>query len=234
MRSGVFITGTDTEVGKTFISSLLVKGLRDYGVDAGYFKSVLSGGFYENGKLVPKDAKEVCEISGLKEDYENMVSYVLKNPYSPHLAAHVEDVDINIEKIINDYRNMMDKYEFLIVEGSGGVFCPIKIEGDEILFSDDVIKNLGLSTILVTRAGIGTLNHTALTVEHLRDIGVDIRGIIINGYNENDIMHRSNKEVIEKLTGIKNICTVPDMDKSNINDGVMMNLVSVLNKASLQ
>ncbi len=233
MRSGIFVTGTDTEVGKTFVSSLLVKGLRDYGINAGYFKGVLSGAIEENGELIPEDAKEVCEISGLKEEYDNMVSYTLRNPYSPHLAAHVEEVDINIQKIIFDYEKMMDKYEFLVVEGSGGVICPIKIEGDEIILLEDIIRDLGLSTILVARSSLGTINHTMLTVNHLKSIGIEVRGIILNGYDEDNIIHKNNRKVIERLTGITNICTVSEMDKDSIDEGIIFEILKVMNNANI-
>lgn len=233
MKSGVFVTGTDTEVGKTFISSLLVKGLRDYGINAGYFKGVLSGAIEEDGKLIPEDAKEVCEISGLKEEYNNMVSYTLKNPYSPHLAAHIEEVDINIQKIIFDYKNMMNKYEFLVVEGSGGVISPIKIEGDEIILLEDIIRNLGLSTILVARSDLGTINHTMLTVKYLNSIGVEVKGIILNGYDEDNIIHKNNRKVIERLTGIKNMCTVSKMDKGSIDENSILDILKVMSKANI-
>lgn len=233
MKSGVFVTGTDTEVGKTFISSLLVKGLRDYGINAGYFKGVLSGAIEEDGKLIPEDAKEVCEISGLKEEYNNMVSYTLKNPYSPHLAAHIEEVDINIQKIIFDYKNMMNKYEFLVVEGSGGVISPIKIEGDEIILLEDIIRNLGLSTILVARSDLGTINHTMLTVKYLKSIGVEVRGIILNGYDEDNIIHKNNRKVIERLTGIKNMCTVLKMDKGSIDENSILDILKVMSKVNI-
>ncbi|MDQ0148210.1 dethiobiotin synthase [Eubacterium multiforme] len=228
MGEGIFITGTDTEVGKTFVSSLLVRGLRNSKINAGYFKGVLSGGIKEKDRVIPGDAKEVCEISGLDEKYENMVSYSLKNTYSPHLAANVENIDININKIIKDYKNMKEKYEFLVVEGSGGIVCPIKINEGETILLEDIIKALGLSTILVTRAGLGTINHTTLTVRYLKSVGIEVKGIIINGFNKNDLMHRDNKDIIEKLTGIKNIATISKMKKGKILDEEVMDLIKVI------
>jgi len=233
MKSGIFVTGTDTEVGKTFISSLLVKTLRDYGINAGYFKGALSGAIEKDGELIPGDAQEVCEMSGLKEEYSNMISYTLKNPYSPHLAAHVEEVDINLQKIISDYENMMEKYEFLVVEGSGGIICPIKMEGDEIILLEDIIKDLGLSTIVVARAGLGTINHTILTVNHLKCIGIEVKGIILNGYDEDDIIHKDNKKVIERLTGITNICTVSEMNRNSIDEEAILNILRLMKSANI-
>ncbi|MGL4570844.1 MAG: dethiobiotin synthase [Clostridium sp.] len=226
MASGIFVTGTDASVGKTFVSSLIVKTLRDDGIDAGYFKGVFNGGISGKcGNVIPNDAMRVKDVANLEEDYENMGSYALKSQYSPHLAARVESVNINLQKIIGDYSKMKEKYEFLIVEGSGGAVCPIKIEGDEIILLEDIIKDLGLCTILVARSGLGTINHTILTVNYLRSSGIEVRGIILNEYDKNDIMHKNNKDVIELLTGIKNICTIPSMNNSYMPDENIRELV---------
>lgn len=222
MSVGIFVTGTDTDVGKTFVSSLLVKGLREYGIQAGYFKGV--------SNKAAQDAKKVCEMSGLSEDYKEMSSYNLKNNYCPHLAARIEEVNIDMQKIIFDYQKMMKKYEFLVVEGSGGVVSPIKMEGNEIILLEDIIKNLGLSTILVARSTEGTINHTVLTVEHLKRKGVSVKGIILNGYDKNNIIHLTNKEVIEKLTGIKNICTIPAIEDNKISNEIIMDLIKMMNE----
>ncbi|MFR9240034.1 MAG: dethiobiotin synthase [Clostridium baratii] len=217
MASGIFVTGTDRLVGKTFISSLIVKTLRDGGIDAGYFKGIFNGcSSCDCGNVIPNDAIEVKNVTNLDEDYNNMGSYALSNNYSPHLAAHVESVNINLQKIFSDFTKMRDKYEFLIVEGNGGVVCPIKIEGDEIILLEDIIKYLGLSTILVARSGLGTINHTTLTVKYLNDAGIEVKGIILNEYDDNNLMHKNNKDVIKLLTGINNICTIPSIDISNM------------------
>ncbi|WP_338608655.1 dethiobiotin synthase [Clostridium baratii] len=226
MASGIFVTGTDTSVGKTFISSLIVKTLRDDGIDAGYFKGIFNGGSLGDcGNVIPDDAIEVKNVTNLDEDYNNMGSYALSNNYSPHLAAHIESVNINLQKIFSDFTKMRDKYEFLIVEGNGGAVCPIKIEGDEIVLLEDIIKDLGLCTILVARSGLGTINHTTLTVKYLKDKGIEVKGIILNEYDDNNIMHKNNKDVIKLLTGINNICTIPAIDISCMPEEKIRELV---------
>lgn len=232
MEKSIFITGTDTDVGKTFVTSLIVKTLRDNGVDAGYFKGALSGALKEGNKLIPGDAKDVCMVSGLKETYDNLVSYTLENAYSPHLAARVKGVDISIEKIKADYQKMKNKYELLIVEGSGGAICPIKINDEETILLEDIIKYLGLSTIVVARAGLGTINHTTLTIKYLESIGIKVKGIILNQYNPQNIIHRDNKETIRVLTGIDRILTIPFVEKEKIDVDSLINfdmLISLLN-----
>lgn len=215
MGKGIFVVGTDTDVGKTFISSLIVKELRKNGINAGYYKGVLSGAREESNKLIPGDAEEVFRISGLKADYTEVVSYSLKNPYSPHLAARIEGVNIGLDKIRSDYKKVSQKYDYVIVEGSGGIICPIIIEDNNVVLLEDIIKLLKLPTILIARADLGTINHTTLTVKYLDSIGIEVKAIILNGYNPQSIIHRDNKETIRLLTGINTIFEVPTVDEKN-------------------
>ncbi|WP_297436422.1 dethiobiotin synthase [uncultured Clostridium sp.] len=216
MDKGVFIVGTDTDIGKTFISALMLKKLREDGVNAGYYKAVLSGAEIDGDRLIPGDCRIVCETSGLEKDYERMVSYTLKNPYSPHLASRVEQVEISYEKIEDDFLTMAEDYEFLLCEGSGGIVCPISLtEGNEIMLSD-VVKMTEFPVILVARAGLGTINHTVITVAYLRSLGLTIKGIVLNNFDEFSLMHQDNKKTIEKLTKIKNIVTIEET--KDIND----------------
>lgn len=227
MNKGIYVLGTDTDVGKTFISGLLLRKLRDDGINAGYYKAVLSGAEENEGKLVPLDCKEVCKIGNLKENYENMVSYALKNPYSPHLACEIENVDISLEKIKNDYLRSKEKYDFLICEGSGGIICPISL-GKESIMLNDIVKLTKLPIILVSRSGLGAINHTVLTVEYLKVQEIKIAGIILNEFEENNIIHRNNKEIIKFITGINNIVTVPRIN--DIDDFDLNNLQEVFNE----
>lgn len=211
MEKGIYVLGTNTDIGKTFISGLLLKKLREDGVNAGYYKPVLSGAIKIEEKLIPMDCKEVIEISGLKEEYENMVSYILENTYSPHLASEVENVSIELEKIKRDYSKVSKKYDFVLCEGSGGIICPISLS-NKIIMLEDIVKEINLPIILVSNSGLGAINHTVLTVSYLKNLGLEVSGIILNGFNREDIIHRDNKRVIKKLTGIKNIATVPNLE----------------------
>lgn len=216
MDKGIFVLGTDTDIGKTFVSGLILKKLIEDGVNAGYFKAVLSGAEIDGDKLIPGDCRFVCETSGLKKDYDKMVSYTLKNPFSPHLASEVENVPISFEKIKTDYKNIIEEFDFVLCEGSGGVICPISFDNGNEIMLEDVVKMTNLPVVLVARAGLGTINHTVLTVSYLRQMGVVIKGIVLNNFDEFSLMHNDNKRTIEKLTGIKNIVTVPEI--SDIND----------------
>lgn len=225
MSKGLFIIGTDTDVGKTFVTAQLVKKLIKEGVKAGYYKAVLSGGFYDGDTLIPGDAKEVLEVSGIDENYEKCVSYILEHAVSPHLAARLEGIDIKLEKILEDYKAIGDRYEYLCVEGSGGIICPIKITDEEIILLEDIIKLLDIPTLLVARAGLGTINHTTLTIQYLEQKGIDVRGIILNEYEFGNMIHEDNKEVIEKLTGVKVVGIVP---KGQASDNIQVSIEELL------
>lgn len=202
MGKGIFVIGTDTDVGKTYISAMLMKKLVENKINATYYKAVLSGAGEEDEILIPYDAKYVCDISGLKEEYSNIVSYSFKTPVSPHLAAIIENKDIDLKKIESDFNKLKNRYEYIVVEGSGGIVCPIKINEKEIILLEDIIKMTGFDVLLVTRASVGTINHTVLTVNYLKSKNINIRGIIVNEYDKNNEAHIDNVKVIKKLTNI--------------------------------
>lgn len=225
MSKGLFIVGTDTDVGKTFVTAGLIKKLREAGINAGYYKAVLSGGYYDGDELIPGDAKEVLDASGIDENYNQCVSYILETAVSPHLAAEIEKVDIRLDKILEDYKMLDEKYEYLSVEGSGGIVCPIKMTETEIILLEDIIKAINLPTLVVARAGLGTINHTILTVDYLRQKEIKIQGIILNGYDKQNLIHSNNKKIIEKLTNIKVVATVPI---GNVQDNVEIEIEDLL------
>lgn len=206
MKKGIFITATGTDIGKTYICGLLVKQLRKNGLNCGYYKPVLSGAIENNGEIIAGDAQHVSDTAGLKGNPLEKVSYIFKPAVSPHLAAEIEGRPISLDKIIKDYKIMEDKNEFTVVEGAGGIICPLNL--DKNLFIYDIPKALDLSILIVADAGLGTINNTYLTVEFIKQLGLNIKGIILNNYNPKDFMHIDNKKVIEQISGIKVIGTV--------------------------
>lgn len=215
MVNGIFMLGTDTDVGKTFVSALVLKKLREDGVNAGYFKGALSGAELEDGKLIPGDCRIVCEASGLEKEYDKMVSYTLREPLSPHLASRVDGVSISLDKIEKDLENIKKEFDFVLCEGSGGIICPISLENNNVIMLEDLVKMANYPIILVARAGLGTINHTFLTVSYIRSLGLDVKGIVLNNFDEYSLMHNDNKKTIEQLTGIKNIVTIPKLEDIN-------------------
>ncbi|KJS48293.1 dethiobiotin synthase [Desulfosporosinus sp. BICA1-9] len=207
MSKGIFITATGTDVGKTYITALITKTLCENGINAGYYKAVLSGAEMINEKIIAGDAKLVFDCAKIEKEPNDYVSYILKTPVSPHLAAELENVTIELNNIYSHFNRIKSEFEYITVEGSGGIICPIRLDGEEIMLTD-IIKKLGLEVLIVASSELGTINHTVLTVEYVKQHGICIRGIILNKYDDKSYLHRDNKQVIERLTGIEVIAVV--------------------------
>lgn len=216
MTKAVFITATGTDVGKTYISALIVKKMRELGYNCGYFKPALSGAEIIDGKIIPGDCNYVLKQAGIETSPENYVSYVFKTAVSPHLASEIENNPIKIEKIKSDFARIKKEFDYIVVEGAGGIVCPFNL-GKEKLMLPDVIKTLGLDIVIVASASLGTINSTVLTAEYAKNNGIKVRGIILNNYDENDLMQKDNKIQVEALTGIKVIAAVKK-DEKDIED----------------
>ena len=216
MTKCIFITATGTDVGKTYISALLVKKLRELGYNCGYFKPALSGAEVRNGKLIPGDCDYVLKTAGIDANPMDYVSYVFKLAVSPHLASEIEKNPIKIEKIKADFERIKKKYDYLVVEGAGGIVCPFNLSENKLMLPD-VIKALDLDILVVASASLGTINSTVLTTEYANQQGIKIKGIILNDYNENDFMQRDNKKQVENLTGIEVVATV-EQNATTISD----------------
>lgn len=198
MANGIFITATGTDIGKTYITAEIIRLLRDAGIDAGYYKAVLSGTELKEGRQIAGDAHYVYHRAGIKGDPNCAVTTILKYPASPHLSARMERKGITLKPIVDDYKKMADMYELLVMEGSGGLVCPLNLD-DEKLMLTDVIKALSLDILLVADAGLGTINNVVLTLAYAKNLGITTRGIILNRYDPTSIIHADNKIVIEKM-----------------------------------
>ena len=212
MSKKIFITATGTDIGKTFVTALIVKKLKESGYNAGYYKAALSGAEITEDGLIPGDACYVKRIANINENIDNLVSYVYKEAVSPHLASQIEGNPVEMKKVVEDFNNASSKYDYLAMEGSGGIVCPIRYDHKKILL-EDIIKELGLSTLIIADAGLGTINHVVLTVEYLKNRNILIKGIILNNYNENNLFHKDNKKIIEAITKIPVIAVVKENDK---------------------
>ena len=213
MSKGYFVTATGTDVGKTFVTALLVKKWRDSGVDAGYYKAALSGAELRDGKWVAGDADYVKRIANLPDSQEQLVSYVYKEAVSPHLAARKEGNPVELTKVKADFDAACARHEFVFAEGSGGIICPIRYD-DQKVFLVDIMKTLGLPLLIVTTAALGSINACVLTVEYARSRGLDVRGLIVNRYGSsgNLEMEDDNIRMMQDLTGLEILAKVKDGD----------------------
>lgn len=216
MSKNIFITATGTDIGKTYISALIVKKMREAGLNCGYFKPVLSGVVEKDGKLIESDCNYVINTANLADVPENCVSYWWKEAVSPHLAAQRAGVNIDKEKIILLFKEKQKQYDYLLIEGAGGITCPIKLQNGEKYLLKDLIKDMGINIIIVADGGLGTINSVLLTVEYAKNNNINIEGIILNNYEPQNFMHQDNYKQIEFLTGIKIIATV-QKNQTNID-----------------
>lgn len=213
-KKGYFVTATGTDVGKTFVTALLVKKWRDSGIDAGYYKAALSGAEFKNNKWIAGDADYVKHIANLSDTQEELVSYVYKEAVSPHLAARKEGNPVELAQVKADFVAATQRHEFVFVEGSGGIICPIRYDESKKIFLADIMKELNLPLLIVTTAALGSINACVLTVEYARSHGLNVHGIIINRYgiSGNTQMENDNILMMQELTGLPILATIKEGD----------------------
>ncbi|MDO4559887.1 MAG: dethiobiotin synthase [bacterium] len=202
MAKGLFITGTGTDVGKTYVTALIVKKLREAGLNAGYYKAALSGAERRDGRLVPGDAEFVYRTAGLAGDPAEAVSYIYERPYSPHLAAKLAGCRFRMEAVREDFKRLSERYDLLAVEGSGGIVCPISCgEGPRVMLAD-IVTELGLPAVVVSGSGLGAINAAVLTVSYLRARGIEPRAVIMNNWVAGGVIEEDNRKMIEALAEV--------------------------------
>ena len=177
---GIFITGTDTGVGKTIVAATLARLLRMNGIKVGVMKPVTSGCCEENGELVSSDARLLCQAIGSDEVSEDVAPYRLREPLAPAEAAKRDGVRIDFSAIKAAFDRLATSCEYIIVEGAGGLMVPLS--GG--LLVADLARELGLPLLVVARPGLGTINHTVLTCFAAQQMGLQVSGVIVNGMPE--------------------------------------------------
>jgi len=186
----IIICGTDTDVGKTIVSSFLVQGLKGI-----YWKPIQSG--TEEGT----DTKTVCNLLSLEPNSYLPERYKFKAPVSPHWAAEQESAFIEPSNL-----KLPDLDELIIIETAGGLMVPLNRDWLQI----DQLKVWGSPIILVARTGLGTLNHTLLSLEALKHRNLDVLGIVLNGHP-----HKDNPKTLEQFGDTKILASLPIFDEVN-------------------
>ena len=208
MGKGIFVTGTGTDVGKTYVTGLIIKKIKENGMTPGYFKAAMSGNEREeDGTLIPGDALWVKNVSGISQSVEEMCPYVYEHAYSPHLASRLEGNHVEMAVVLDNYRKVKEKYDYITVEGSGGILCPICFDEARIGLTD-IIDEMELDCILVADAGLGTINSVVLTYEYMKNRNMNIKGMIFNHYKADNIMHEDNIRMCEYMTGLPTLAKV--------------------------
>jgi len=192
---GLFVTGTDTNVGKTVVSAALMCALRPK-EDVCYWKPIQTGTEYDN------DTKMVRGLADCAGDDIFDDGIRLERPWSPHLSARLANVSFSVKEILNCVESHRTD-RFWIVEGAGGPLVPLN--DDEMMI--DLIAALHLPVVVVARSTLGTINHTLLTLEALRSRGLYVAGVVMNrGLN------KSNRDAIEHFGGVRVIFDLPEFE----------------------
>jgi malonyl-ACP O-methyltransferase BioC/dethiobiotin synthase len=185
--AGVFVTGTDTGIGKTLVSAILARAW-----NADYWKPVQTGVAEE-----PGDTETVAQLAGLPPERLHLPAYVLQAPLSPWAAATLEDTIVDATSIVPPATRAP-----LIVEGAGGLYVPI----DDTHMMIDLIARLDMPVVLAARSGLGTINHTLLSLEALKRRGIPVLGVIMSGP-----LSAGNKEAIERFGDVRVLAEIPPL-----------------------
>jgi dethiobiotin synthetase len=198
---GLFITGTDTGVGKTIVTAGLVASLRDSGMDIGVMKPIETG-----FSLRSSDAVFLQEIAGVEDSLDSICPYRFKHPLSPFTAAKIENLSIRFERIGHVYEELQQSHQALLVEGAGGLLVPItrqKMMADLALY-------LKLPILIISRTGLGTINHTLLSVEVARWRGIEVAGVVFNHLSpRRGLAERTNPSIIRHFLDVPVLGEVP-------------------------
>ena len=199
MTRGIFITGTGTEIGKTVIAGGLAAALKQAGTNVGVMKPISTGD--------TTDAQFLKHAAQVDDELSIINPVFLRNPLAPSVAARIEDRDIDLRSIETAFAALGKRYDFVIVEGVGGIAVPIR---DDFLVVQ-LIQQLQLPILIVATTGLGTLNHTLLTVAFAQQFDIQIAGIVLNGLRQETagLAEATNPVEIEKLTGVPVIGVVP-------------------------
>lgn len=208
-----FITGIDTDIGKTFITKSLAITFENKKKIVGVFKPLQSGAIKSQNELLAPDLEAIKELS---TNIKTKCTYILEGEVSPALAARLAGIDIDINKIKNDFISFSNENEITLVEGAGGILAPI----NDNLLCADLIKKLDIPIILVTTPFLGKLNHTLLTIHYAKTNNISIKGIIVNKIpNKTDNLATQNfiKE-LKMYTDIPIIGEVKQINSKNRNE----------------
>ena len=206
-KPAFFITGTDTNVGKTQAACSLASSFRDSGLRVGVMKPVETGCPVIGEKIIPQDALKLKEASGTEADLDLINPYRFTAPLAPDLAAKLLKATIDFNRIRDIFAGLQAAHDVMLVEGAGGLLAPAA-EGRSMA---ELAIFLGAPLLIVSANRLGTINHTLLTVSCARQMGLSIKGILLNNPapSGNDLSREHNREHIEKLSGVPVLFEIP-------------------------
>jgi dethiobiotin synthetase len=219
VKRGLFITGTDTGVGKTIITAAIAAVLRRHGVNVGVMKPVSTGCVRRREGRVSEDGEFLAHAADVPEMLADITPIRLAEPLAPTVAAARAHINLDLGPVWTAWRRLREAHDVMLVEGIGGILCPVTPQESVA----DMAKQFGLPLVIVARPDLGTINHTALTVEAARMRGLDVAGIIINRYDRDteDIAQMTAPDEITRVTGVAILGLVPTDKTTDFASGVI-------------
>jgi dethiobiotin synthetase len=222
MGQGIFITGTDTGVGKTFVAASLAAYLRERGYRVGVMKPVETGCPERNDLLLPQDATQLKEASGCAEPIEKICPYRFSEPLAPSIAAERASRKIDVDLLLAAYGEISAEHDVTVVEGAGGLMVPLL---PSYTFAD-FVRVLKLPLVVVAANKLGVINHLLLTLEHASCKGLSVLGFILNRIsNETSLATETNREVLLGLTGAPCLGELPFIEGADTDALVRASLL---------
>ena len=211
---GYFITGTDTNVGKTVVTACLLALYREQGIDTGVMKPIETGVDQECSSEANSDAKFLLSISGNQDSLEEICPIRLKPTASPLQAARITGQTLDINLILENFHRLQAKHDQMLVEGIGGLLVPLTANYSV----SDLIKDMNLPLIIVSRTSLGTINHTLLTVKVAQESGVEIAGIILNHSEDRPLneIELGQASLIQELSNVPILGECPFIDSISV------------------
>ncbi|MEC4678751.1 MAG: dethiobiotin synthase [Nitrospirota bacterium] len=198
-KKGIFVTGTGTGVGKTLISGAIVRALGNKGYDCGVMKPIESGCDAGKRGLQPKDALYLQQAAKLQDEIELINPCRFQAPLAPYAAVLQGEPDISWALIQDCYRQLSERHEAILIEGAGGLMVPIRADQD----MSELAHLFGFPVLLVAQSGLGTINHTLLSLEYGKMRGLSFLGIVLNQSTEQrDTSEASNVKIIREKTDL--------------------------------
>ena len=226
MGQAIFITGTDTGVGKTFFSCGLARWLRSHGYSVGVMKPVETGCLARDGALYPEDAWRLKEASDCAETIEIICPYGLPEPLAPSIAAERAGVKIDVDHLLDVFVKIKESHDITLVEGAGGLMVPLVAS---YTFADFACV-AKLPAIVVAANKLGAVNHLLLSLEHASCKGLSLLGYILNGTSHDvSLAAQTNREVLLGLTGVPCLGELPFDDSG----GELTNLFEELDLSTI-
>jgi dethiobiotin synthetase len=227
-KAGLFVTGTDTGVGKTLIAGAIAKILTDKGLKVGVFKPIATGCKLTWDGLISSDTWFLCYCANSDLSLSTITPVGYRTPAAPIVSAACDGPAIDFDRIATAYKDICQNSNIVIVEGIGGVRVPLTEEFDLL----DLAVEFALPAVIVARPNLGTINHTLMTIDCVRAAKLKIAGVVINGYKatESTAAEDTAQEVIAQCGGVDILSVVPfdetvDIQKPNLGEFIVGSLM---------